>query len=179
MFRRRTDRHEHEAKAAAIVSSAFRPSDRRLDPAPVPEPKLLIRPAKAADAQALVPLVRQLSGVKLDEPGVARNLKAALKAEAYMAVAEFGEVVGCCAWAVIPTIQHGLVGRLTLLLVAQAYRRKGIATALVDEAVTSLRKAGCTRLEAMSDIEVRNAHNFFRTLKFEQTSYRFARSIDR
>ncbi|MGA1810558.1 MULTISPECIES: GNAT family N-acetyltransferase [Sphingobium] len=173
------DRCKHEAKAAATVRSASRPNDRSSDPAPVPQPKLLIRPAKAADAEALVPLVRQLSRVKLDELGVARNLKAALKAEADMAVAEFGEVVGCCAWAVIPTIQHGLVGRLTLLLVAQAYRRKGIATALVDEAVKSLRKAGCTRLEAMSDIEVRNAHNFFRTLKFEQTSYRFARSIDR
>ena len=171
------DRHKHAAKAAAIVSSVSRPNDRRSDPAPVPEPKLLIRPAKAADAEALVLLVRQLSAVKLDELGVARNLKAALKAEAGMAVAEFGEVVGCCAWAVIPTIQHGLVGRLTLLLVAQAYRRKGIATALVDEAVTSLRKAGCTRLEAMSDIDVKNAHNVFRTLKFEQTSYRFARSI--
>jgi ribosomal protein S18 acetylase RimI-like enzyme len=173
------DRHNPAAKVAARVSSASRPTDRSSDPAPVPQPKLLIRPAKAADAEALVPLVRQLSRVKLDELGVARNLKAALKAEADMAVAEFGEVVGCCAWAVIPTIQHGLVGRLTLLLVAQAYRRKGIATALVDEAVKSLRKAGCTRLEAMSDIEVRNAHNFFRTLKFEQTSYRFARSIDR
>lgn len=29
----------------------------------------------------------------------------------------------------------------------------------------------------MSDIEISNAHNFFRTLKFEQTSYRFARDI--
>ena len=171
------DRHNPAAKVAARVSSASRPSGRRPAPAPAPEPKLLIRAATAADAVALVPLVRQLSGVSLDELGVARNLKAALKAEAGMAVAEFGEVVGCCAWAVIPTLQHGLVGRLTLLLVAQAHRRKGIATAMVDKAVTSLRKKGCTRLEAMSDIDVKNAHNFFRTLNFEQTSYRFARSI--
>lgn len=171
------NRHKPAAKVVARVSSASRPSDPRSDPAPVPKPKLFIRPAQAADAEALVPLVRQLSGARLDELGVARNLKAALKAEVGMAVAEFGEIVGCCAWAAIPTIQHGLVGRLTLLLVAQAHRRKGIATALVDEAVTSLRKKGCTRLEAMSDIDVKNAHNFFRTLKFEQTSYRFARAI--
>jgi len=65
-----------------------------------------------------------------------------------------------------------------LLLVAEDYRRRGIATGLLDAAVTALRKAGCWRLEAMSDIEVRNAHNFFRTLKFDQTSYRFARTID-
>lgn len=166
------------ADEAASVGSASRSSDRRSKPAPLPVPKLVIRAAKTSDAETIVPLMRQLSGVRLDELGVARNLKAAMKADAGMVIAECGEVVGCCHWAVIPTIQNGLVGRLTLLLVAQAHRRKGIATALVDEAVTSLRKAGCTRLEAMSDIEVKNAHNFFRTLKFEQTSYRFARSID-
>lgn len=170
-------RRKPAAKEAASASSASPQNDRRSDPVRMPEPKLVIRNAKAADAETLAPLMRELSGVKLDELGVARNLKAALKADAGMAVAELRDVVGCCAWAVIPTIQHGLVGRLTVLLVAEAHRRRGIATALVDAAVTSLRKAGCTRLEAMSDIEVRNAHNFFRTLKFEQTSYRFARPI--
>lgn len=172
------DQRKTAAKEAASVRLASPRNDRRPDPAPVPELKLVIRTATAADAEALVPLVRQLSAVKFDELGIARNLKAALKADAGMAVAELGEVVGCCAWAVIPMIQHGPVGRLTMLLVTEAHRRKGIATALVDEAMTSLRKAGCTRLEAMSDIEVRNSHNFFRALKFEQTSYRFARSID-
>jgi ribosomal protein S18 acetylase RimI-like enzyme len=109
---------------------------------------------------------------------VARNLKAALKEDAGVAIAELGVIVGCCAWAVMPTIQHGLVGRLTLLLVAGDYRHRGIATGLLEAAEAALRRAGCARLEAMSDIEVRNAHNFFRTLKFEQTSYRFARTIE-
>jgi N-acetylglutamate synthase-like GNAT family acetyltransferase len=159
----------------ADTKAVTRESVRR---APTPAPKLVIRIAKSADAATLVPLLHELSGLRLDELGVARNLKIALKADAGMVVAQLGEIIGCCAWAIIPTIQHGPVGRLTLLLVSKAHRRKGIATALLNAAIMSLRTAGCARLEAMSDIEVRNAHNFFRTSKFEQTSYRFARTIE-
>lgn len=160
----------------AAVAADHKPS-ARTKPTP-PEPELTVRLARPADAEALLPLLRQLAHVKIDELAVARNLKTALKADAGMAVAELDGLVGCCAWAVIPAIQHGPVGRLTVLLVAEEHRRNGIATALLEMAVTALRNAGCKAIEAMSDIEVRNAHNFFRTLKFEQTSYRFARPID-
>jgi N-acetylglutamate synthase-like GNAT family acetyltransferase len=179
--RNRSVRKDKKPDPSAVELRKRATSDKA-QPAAVTEPpsapKLVIRSAKPADGAALVPLLRQLSGVKIDELGVVRNLKVALKAEAGMAVAELGEIVGCCGWAVIPTIQHGPVGRLTLLLVSEDHRRRGIATALLETAVTALRKAGCSRLEAMSDIEIRNAHNFFRTLKFEQTSYRFARRIE-
>lgn len=151
---------------------------RRAEPEPAAAPRLAIRPARPADAAALVPLLRQLASVDIDELGIARNLAAVRKAGGGMLVAELGEPVGCCGWAVLPTVQHGPVGRLTLLLVDQAYRRRGIATALLDAATEALREAGCSRIEAMSDIAIRNAHNFFRTLRFEQTSYRFARPID-
>jgi len=61
------------------------------DAAPPSQPSLVIRAAKPADAEALVSLLRELSGMQLDELGVARNLKAALKADAGMAVAELGD----------------------------------------------------------------------------------------
>jgi ribosomal protein S18 acetylase RimI-like enzyme len=147
------------------------------EPVPSPAPELVIKPARPADAAAVSRLLGQLSHIGLDEMAVARNLEAARKARGGMVVAMLGDLVGCCAWAVVPTIQHGPVGRLTVIMVDQGHRRRGIASALVDAAVSALRKAGCTRVEAMSDIEIQNAHNFFRTLKFEQTSYRFAKDI--
>lgn len=147
-------------------------------PARAAEPKLVIRVAKPSDAAALASLLRQLSGIALDEGAVARNLKALSGARAGMLVADLGDLIGCCGWAVLPTLQHGAVGRLTVLLVDETHRRRGIGTALLDAASTALRKAGCTRIEAMSDIAIRNAHNFFRTLQFEQTSYRFVRQIE-
>ncbi len=146
-------------------------------PTPEPEHRLVVRTARAADAIALVPVFSQLAGVEIDELAIARNLEAARKAKSGMVVASLGKLVGCCGWAVIPTVQHGPVGRLTVLLVDEKHRRRGIATALVEAATASLRQAGCRQVEAMSDIDIKNAHNFFRTLKFDQTSYRFARKI--
>jgi N-acetylglutamate synthase-like GNAT family acetyltransferase len=147
------------------------------EPAPVPAPQLHVRAAKPADAAALAKLLAQLAHVEIDELGIARNLEAVRKAKGGMVVAELGGLVGCCTWALIPTIQHGLIGRVTMILVDEDHRRRGIAKALFETVLASLSTAGCTRVEAMSAIEIRNAHGFFRALKFEQTSYRFARVI--
>jgi N-acetylglutamate synthase-like GNAT family acetyltransferase len=147
-------------------------------PPPAPAPTLDIRLAKPGDAAGLAKLLRQLAHVDIDEYGIARNLEAVRKVKGGMVVAELGMLVGCCAWAYVPTIQHGVIGRITMILVDEDHRRRGIATDLFKAAAGALSKAGCTRVEAMSDIEIRNAHGFFRTLQFEQTSYRFARDLD-
>ena len=156
---------------------AIKAVERKPKPLPKAEPRLLIRAGKPSDAAMLALLLRQLARVEIDERAIAGNFEAARRAKGGLVVAERGMLVGCCAWAIFPTIQHGLLGRLTLLLVHEKHRRRGIATAMLDAAVSALRKAGCSRLEAMSDIDIANAHGFFRTRGFEQTSYRFARSI--
>jgi len=45
--------------------------------------------------------------------------------------------------------------------------------ALYDAAVTEFRKRKVGAVEAMSDIEVRDANGFYRRLDLEQASYRF------
>lgn len=145
----------------------------------MPEPApLRIRTAKSADAAGMVALLRQLDKITIDEGEVLDNLERVETAGGGTFVAVLEGVVGCCSWALIPTLQYGLIGRISLLMVDEGHRRKGIATAMLDAATTALQEAGCTRIEAMSDIEIKNAHNFFRASKFEQTSYRFARAID-
>lgn len=156
------------------------------EPKPIPEPKpkgapepvLRVRAATAADADALSVLLSQLSGVSLDRAEVANNLAAARKAKAGMVVAELGDIIGCCGWAMVTTVHRGPIGRLTVLIVAKTHRRKGIGTAMLAAAETALAKAGCRQVEAMSDITINNSHNFFRSLKFEQASYRFVRDIE-
>lgn len=146
-------------------------------PAPEPAP-LRIRAAKPADAAGMVALLRQLDKIAIDERAVVDNLERVEKVGGGTLLAILEGVIGCCSWALIPTLQYGLIGRISLLMVDEGHRRKGIATAMLDAATRALGEAGCTRIEVMSDIAIKNAHNFFRASTFEQTSYRFARAID-
>lgn len=152
----------------------------RLVPKAEPEPPLplKLRPAAASDAAALAALLGQLAGSKPPRARVTGNLGQLQKARgAGLIVAERGDVVGCCGWTVVPTLQHGALGRITLLLVGKDHRRSGTGSALLAAAERALEKAGCGEVEAMSDIMVANAHNFFRSLGFEQKSYRFVRKL--
>lgn len=144
---------------------------------PEPAPKLRIRAATVADAGALSALFGQLDGLSLDPTEVADNLATARKAKAGMVVAELGDIIGCCSWAVVATVHRGAIGRLTVLIVDRGHRRKAVGTAMLAAAEAALAKAGCRQIEAMSDITIINSHNFFRSLHFEQASYRFVRAI--
>ncbi len=147
------------------------------EPQPAPEPVLRVRTATAHDAAALARLLNQLSGVFLDRAEVVDNLARVSKAKGGMVVAELDDIIGCCGWAVVPTVHRGPVGRLTVLVVDAGHRRSGVATTMLAAAEAALAKAGCRQVEVMSDIAINNSHNFFRSLKFEQASYRFARPI--
>lgn len=178
--RRKSERETRPKPALRLVPKA-EPEPKRKpepEPEPAPEPVLRVRAATAADADALSVLLSQLSGVSLGRTEVADNLAAARKAKAGMVVAELGDIIGCCGWAVVATVHRGPIGRLTVLIVDKGHRRKGIGTAMLADAEKALVKAGCHQVEAMSDITINNSHNFFRSLKFEQTSYRFVRDID-
>ena len=176
-------------RGKASPSPPPEPARRRQDPPPppkakpvlrivkpevLPEPELSLRPATGKDRKALGRLLAQLA-----EPpkriSIDANIDAIGKATAGLLVADAGGLVGCCAWAVVPTLQHGFVGRITLLLVDGDHRRRGIGTALLTAAETALAKAGCGTIEIISDIMINNAHNFLRALKFDQKSYRFVR----
>lgn len=157
---------------AKPVLRVIRDPERR----PEPEPKL--RSATKKDAATISRMLAQLAD-RPDPDQVLRNFAAISRAKAGVIVAqEAGRLVGCCAWAAVPTLQRGLVGRITLLLVDKNERRRGIATALLAAVDKKLAKAGCATVEAMSDIMIANAHNFFRARGFEQKSYRFVRAVE-
>lgn len=151
----------------------------RLVPKAEPEPPpLKLRPAAPTDAKLLASLLGQLVGAKTGPARIAENLVRLCKAKtAGLIIAERGDIIGCCGWAAVPTLQHGIVGRVTILIVDKDHRRAGTGSALITAAERALDKAGCGEVEAMSDIMVANAHNFFRSLGFEQKSYRFVRKI--
>ncbi|MBV1690340.1 GNAT family N-acetyltransferase [Novosphingobium sp. G106] len=159
-------------------NSPDRPAAAKSKPVEV-EPDLVLRAAKPTDAGPLAKLLGQLSGPSASKDEVARHLAALRKSGSGIHVAESGTLVGCIGWAVVSTLQRGPVGRITVLVIDEAHRRQGIGTLLLAEAEAALAKKGCAIVEAMSDIQIKNSHNFFRTLKFDQISYRFARAIAR
>lgn len=168
-----------DAAAVGTSKSSAGEKPATAEPKLVEEPALVLRPAKPADAGALAMLLGRLSGVSPSKADLTRDIAALRKAGAGVQIAELERLVGCVGWAVVPTLQRGLVGRITVLVVDEDHRRHGIGTRLLAAAEAALAKKGCALVEAMSDIEIKNAHNFFRTLKFDQTSYRFARKIAR
>ena len=138
-------------------------------PVPVPVPILAIRTAAKADLDE----IRTLIGGQDSAATFASRFHELKRAGGGVIVADRGGVVGCVAWHVILALETPPIGRLTLLVVAEDERRQGIGRALVDGARSAMGDQGCTEVEAMSGIEVRNASGFFRALGFEQKSYRF------
>ncbi|MDB5686076.1 MAG: acetyltransferase family protein [Rhizorhabdus sp.] len=167
---------------AAEPEQAHEPPRRAAAPKPVPpplppeppRPTLAIRKAGANDIEALAPLM----AADVDPQSLGTRLSEIAKAMGGVLVADRDGLLGVIAWVPVPTLQHGPVGRITLILVAERERRAGIGRMLFDAAAAELAKRGCATIEAMSDIEMRNAHGFFRALGFEQTSYRFALRSD-
>jgi ribosomal protein S18 acetylase RimI-like enzyme len=160
---------ESAQRASALRN---RSSNRKV----APEPELAIRIARSADADALRNL---LASVGFD--GSAADMKRAITAAAARKepiwVADRGGVVGCLAWHIVPTIQGAGMARITMIAVDEDNRRRGIGRALYEMALSEFRKRKVQTVEAMSDIEVRNANGFYRALGLKQASYRFATNI--
>ncbi|WP_232494607.1 GNAT family N-acetyltransferase [Novosphingobium kaempferiae] len=141
-----------------------------------PPTALTIRKPRKEDVAAIAALLGELPGVDRTAQDVSEGMATARKAGGGVLLADQNGTIGCIAWVLLPTIHRGTIGRITALVVTSKKRRKGIGRKLVDGALEALAHAGCDEVEAMSDIDLRNAHGFFRSLDFVQASYRFTRS---
>ena len=145
---------------------------------PKPAPKPAIRPARAGDAKALVPLISLLEHA-VDEKIVRKNLAALVKLGEPPLVATLDkQVVGLCGVhrMVVP---HRLapVGRITILVVAEAERGQAIGRMLVEAAEEWMRRAGCKIVEVTSNDRLAAAHAFYRHMGYERTSIRFKKDL--
>ena len=140
-------------------------------PAPAPPAILRIREARPGDADALAALLGDT-----DATGLAARISALRKSGAPPLVADQGGIVlGLVAFHAVPLVQEEApLGRLTFLLVAEQARRRGLGRALVEEAAARLADLGCTRLEALAEIELAAAPDFFRRLGWGRNAYRYA-----
>lgn len=82
-----------------------------------------------------------------------------------------GEVVGTCQLIVFRHMQQrgGRCGEIESVFVADGRRGGGIGAALVAEAVSRARAAGCYRVQLTSNLARSGAHRFYRRLGFEES----------
>jgi ribosomal protein S18 acetylase RimI-like enzyme len=147
-------------------------------PPPAPEPTLSVREAATRDSEAISALLDAL-GFPTDASDIRRRLPRLRKAgEPPLVAVEEKAVIGCLAWHVTPVLHRPApVGRVTMMVVAEAARRRGVGAALLEAAEARLAAAGCGLVEVTSNIELGGAHAFYRAQGYERTSYRFAKKL--
>ena len=143
---------------------------------PAPDP--VIRKARAGDAATLARLIGQL-GYDASGRDVAERL-AAIEAEGRVVlVAERdGAVVGCLSTSVMRVLHRPApVGRISMMVVDEALRSRGIGAALVHAAEGALAAQGCYMVEVTSHMRRTEAHRFYERLGYAKTSVRLAKEL--
>jgi GNAT superfamily N-acetyltransferase len=138
----------------------------------------LIRSAGPGDGVVLARLIGQLEyEVTPDE--VAERL-VAMEAEGRLVlVAELeGEVMACLSTSIMRVLHRPApVGRISMMVVDEGVRNRGIGAALVRAAERLLAERGCYMVEVTSHVRRTDAHRFYERLGYERTSVRLARTL--
>ena len=140
-----------------------------------------VRPALPADAAGIASLMSEL-GYPLSPADVVRGIAgpAGGGRSAVLVAERAGSVVGVTTLHMVPVLHEpGDWCRLTSLVVAPSARRCGIARALVAEAESRARAAGCVRIEVTSARHRDGAHDFYRSQGYDQVSEHFLKPLRR
>lgn len=126
----------------------------------------------------LAKLIGQL-GYAVTEAEAAERL-ASMEAEGRLVlVAELeGEAVGCLSTSVMRVLHRPApVGRISMMVVDEALRGRGIGARLVRAAEQALAAQGCYMVEVTSNLRRTDAHRFYERLGYERTSVRLAKEL--
>jgi len=89
-----------------------------------------------------------------------------------------GKLAGVATLGCMVTLHRSKpVGRIVAIVVDEACRRQGIGKALVLAAEEYLRREGCGLVELTSNTKLTDAHQFYQSLGYRITSYRFMKDL--
>ena len=96
-----------------------------------------------------------------------------------MLVAELdGRVIGCLSTSIMRVLHRPApVGRISMMVVDEALRNRGVGAALVRMAERTLAERGCYMVGVTSHVRRTEAHRFYERLGYERTSVRLARTL--
>jgi ribosomal protein S18 acetylase RimI-like enzyme len=164
--------------AANDIEPAPRPPKPKHEAKPRPEPVLKIREAKPSDAADLARLMKLLRH-DVDAKGVRKRLATLAKQKLPQLVATLDkQVVGLAGIHSMTAVHRERpVGRITILVVADSARGRGIGRLLTEAAENMLKKRGCGMVEVTSNDRLTAAHAFYRHMGYERTSIRFFKKL--
>ena len=138
----------------------------------------MIRAADSRDGEALARLVGQL-GYEITPAEAGERLALMHTEGRHVLVAEVGgTVVGCLSTSAMRVLHRPApVGRISMMVVDEAHRGRGIGAALVRAAEGALAAQGCYMVEVTSHARRTEAHRFYERLGYERTSVRLAREL--
>jgi predicted N-acetyltransferase YhbS len=139
---------------------------------------IFIRPAEPRDSAAIARLIAQLE-YQVTAEEVADRLAIMAGEGALVLVAEQeGRVIGCLSTSIMRVLHRpASVGRISMMVVDESMRSRGVGAALVREAECVLAKRGCYMVEVTSHVRRTDAHRFYEKLGYERTSVRLAREL--
>lgn len=138
-----------------------------------------IRPATAADAAALAPLMAELGYPTAPDEMAARLEVLHTRADFATFVAEAGgAVAGMVGVTVSPSLYRSdLLGAIIALVVSSEFRGRGIAARLVERGEQWLRDAGARRATVNPSTHREDAHRLYARLGYEATGVRFSKAL--
>ena len=139
---------------------------------------ICVRNATADDAEAIQGLIDQL-GYSVTPADVGTRLAVMEAAGQAVLVAESdGKLIGCASTSTMIVLHRPApVGRISMMVVDEGSRGKGIGAQLAAAAERLLADKGCQLVEVTSNLRRTDAHAFWERLGYERTSARFAKQV--
>jgi GNAT superfamily N-acetyltransferase len=138
-----------------------------------------VRPAEREDAVALARLCEQMGypSDPADMPARVAQLRDDPGVSALVAV-DGDEVVGLITTHVRHTMNHAApLAQITLLVVDEARRGKGVGRELVSAAEAWARECGCKRIVVTTALQRAGAHAFYESIHYTHTGKRYGKDF--
>ncbi|MGD8276557.1 MAG: GNAT family N-acetyltransferase [Gemmatimonadota bacterium] len=139
-----------------------------------------VRPFRPGDEPAVARLLTEL-GLPTEAAAVRARLDTfGGDPRAHVLVAEQAErVIGVLGLHRVPLFHRvGDLARITVLVVADGHRGRGIGRSLVEAAERIAREARCWRVEVTSAMYLAPAHGFYERLGFAEKRRRFFKDLE-
>lgn len=138
-----------------------------------------VRDAAPTDAEALARLCTQLGYPAVPQAMPTRLARLSSDSNARSIVASSGEVVvGLATVHLRFTMNHETpIAQLTLLVVDEQQRTRGIGRALVEAAEQWARSRGAKRIVVTTALQRAQAHAFYEKLQYKHTGRRYGKDF--